>query len=168
MKPKSFLDAIENRKQLKGKDASGETTPQNDGQVSPPSEGVDMEKRGVDNGKVKVFRPYTFAVAAIVSIGGFIFGYGMPFIFLVILGFANVLQTPVRFPASSKCQTSSGDSTTRATTPTPLLSAMPSPERLSVCCRLVPCLALSSPLPSQTSLVERFASSFGTLCFVLV
>lgn len=168
MKPKSFLDAIENRKQLKGKDGSGQTTPQNDGQVSPPSEGVDMEKRGVDNGKVKVFRPYTFAVAAIVSIGGFIFGYGMQFTFLATFCIADVLQTPVRSPASSKCPTSSGDSTTRAILPTPLLSAMPSPERLSVCCRLVPCLALSSPHPSQTSLVERSASSSGISCFVLV
>ncbi|EME44763.1 hypothetical protein DOTSEDRAFT_72271 [Dothistroma septosporum NZE10] len=39
------------------------------------SDGPDVERTDVDNSKVRIFRGYTFAVAAIVSIGGFIFGY---------------------------------------------------------------------------------------------
>lgn len=37
----------------------------------------DLEKDGaaVNRDKIRLFRPYTFALAAIVSIGGFIFGY---------------------------------------------------------------------------------------------
>lgn len=37
----------------------------------------DLEKEGSSNEKVRLFRPYTFAVVLIVSIGGMIFGYGM-------------------------------------------------------------------------------------------
>lgn len=35
-----------------------------------------LEKDGGSHEKVKIFRPYTFAVVLIVSIGGLIFGYG--------------------------------------------------------------------------------------------
>lgn len=37
----------------------------------------DLEKEGSSNEKVRLMRPYTFAVVLIVSIGGLIFGYGM-------------------------------------------------------------------------------------------
>ena len=72
---------------LKGKkNTSGDVTPRQDGGPSPvrdvnekpfgASGYDDVEKRDMDNSKVRVFRGYTLAVAAIVSIGGFIFGYG--------------------------------------------------------------------------------------------
>lgn len=64
----------------------GDVTPRQDGGPSPHGDGVekplgamngDLEKKGeVDRSGVRLFRPYTFAMAAIVSIGGFIFGYG--------------------------------------------------------------------------------------------
>lgn len=72
----------------KGSDAhtaSGDTTPRHDGSASPAAfdgitekkhKGGDVEKMETDNSRVSLLRPYTFAVAAIVSIGGFIFGYG--------------------------------------------------------------------------------------------
>lgn len=37
----------------------------------------DLEKEGSSHEKVRLFRPYTFAVVMVVSIGGLIFGYGM-------------------------------------------------------------------------------------------
>lgn len=74
---------------LKGKKTTsggGEGTPRSEGGPSPVSyvnekpfeaEGHDdIERRDMDNSKVRIFRGYTLAVAAIVSIGGFIFGYG--------------------------------------------------------------------------------------------
>ncbi|CAK3868480.1 High-affinity fructose transporter ght6 [Lecanosticta acicola] len=68
----SLLKSLKGNKSQSGE--SGETTPRSDG-ASPHEGALDMEKKGGDNSKVKVFRPYTFAVASIVSIGGFIFGY---------------------------------------------------------------------------------------------
>ena len=70
-----------NRKKQAGT-GDGDVTPRQDGGPSPRGDGVekplgDMEKAVVDRSPVRLFRPYTFAVAAIVSIGGFIFGYGM-------------------------------------------------------------------------------------------
>lgn len=64
----------------KNSTSSGETTPRRDGGPSPAVEDKrlghgDMEKSGMNNSPVKIFRPYTLAVAAIVSLGGFIFGY---------------------------------------------------------------------------------------------
>ena len=64
------------------KNVDGDVTPRQDGGPSPRGDGVekplgDIEKHEVDRSPVKLLRPYTFAVAAIVSIGGFIFGYGM-------------------------------------------------------------------------------------------
>ncbi|KXS98760.1 hypothetical protein AC578_9038 [Pseudocercospora eumusae] len=65
--------------------ASGHTTPRLDGSASPAAwDGIitekkhetgDVEKTETDSSRVSLLRPYTFAVAAIVSIGGFIFGY---------------------------------------------------------------------------------------------
>ncbi|KAF2161531.1 hypothetical protein M409DRAFT_69649 [Zasmidium cellare ATCC 36951] len=67
------------------KKTDGDLTPRQDGGPSPHGDGVekplgaldgDVEKKGeVDRSKVRLFRGYTFAMAAIVSIGGFIFGY---------------------------------------------------------------------------------------------
>lgn len=73
---------------------SGATTPRHEGTTSPEDRfeknsvekthgSGDLEKDGLaahggggEGGeKVRLFRPYTFALAAIVSIGGFIFGY---------------------------------------------------------------------------------------------
>lgn len=68
------------------KQDGGDVTPRQDGGPSPHGDGVekplgtfdgDIENKGeVDRSKVRLLRPYTIAVAAIVSIGGFIFGYG--------------------------------------------------------------------------------------------
>ncbi|USW58834.1 Putative major facilitator, sugar transporter, major facilitator superfamily [Septoria linicola] len=63
---------------------SGATTPRQDGSASPNEKRStdkehqgDLERHGVaaNQDKIRLMRPYTFALAAIVSIGGFIFGY---------------------------------------------------------------------------------------------
>ncbi|PIA93621.1 High-affinity fructose transporter ght6 [Cercospora beticola] len=65
---------------------SGATTPRQDGAASPigtekrstdKQHHGDVERDGAptDREKIRLLRPYTFALAAIVSIGGFIFGY---------------------------------------------------------------------------------------------
>jgi len=81
--PISFLDQLDSWKTFKGKKyppvTAGDATPRQDGGPSPHAEKANLhsdgEKKSEYNGKVRLMRPYTFAVVAIVSIGGFIFGY---------------------------------------------------------------------------------------------
>lgn len=56
--------------------AGSASTAAYDGITEKQPETGDAEAMEMDNSKVSLLRPYTFAVAAIVSIGGFIFGYG--------------------------------------------------------------------------------------------
>lgn len=65
-------------KGLFGRSKPGEETTYHEG---PSNQGGiidkdDFEKEESSNEKVRLFRPYTFAVVMIVSIGGLIFGYG--------------------------------------------------------------------------------------------
>lgn len=83
----SYFDTTDKMRLFGGKKhEDGDVTPRQDGGPSPRGDGVekplggmdgDLEKKGeVDRSKVRLLRGYTIAMAAIVSIGGFIFGYG--------------------------------------------------------------------------------------------
>lgn len=59
----------------KGQDATYPEGPSAQGGVVDKHD--DLEKEGNSDERVRLFRPYTFAVVMIVSIGGMIFGFGI-------------------------------------------------------------------------------------------